>query len=142
MSRSSEKSAKFLRMGLLGFVSATLLMGAAMTSVAGASSAAPSATSAKKVNGTWKMTTTDCVYGCSATIALVQSGAILTDPSNPNVYGTISGRVIDVSLTLSPGHLWQCTGNLNKKFTKIKKGLFTAISVTTTTTGTCKMVKS
>ena len=111
MSKSPEPLARFLRMGLLGFVSAVLILAFAMSSVAGASVASPGA-AAKKVNGTWRMTTTDCVYGCSATIALVEKGAILTDPSNPNVYGTISGRVMDVSVTLSPGHLWQCTGNL------------------------------
>ena len=141
MSQIQDGVSKLRRVVLLGIASATLVGGLAVTSVAGAGPASPSAT-AKSVTGTWHMTTTDCLYGCSATLALVQSGATLTDPSNPNVYGTISGRVMDVTLTVSPGHLWACTGTLNKKLTKIRKGLFTAIAVTTTTTGTCTMVKA
>ena len=48
---------------------------------------------------------------------------------------------MDVVDALGPGHVWQCTGNLNRTFKKLPRGRFIAVSVSTTTTGTCRMVK-
>jgi hypothetical protein len=91
--------------------------------------------------GTWKIRTTDCAFGCHLTVTVAQEGHVLTSPTDPNVYGTISGKVMVLADSVSPGDRWECEGNLHKTDTKWRGG-FTAVSGTTTTTGTFTATKS
>ena len=103
--------------------------------VAGQAGAVGGTGSATTVSGTWKITTTDCAFGCTLTVKVLQSGHVLTSPGDPNVYGSISGKVMTLADAVAPGTLWECSGNLKKGHTRWR-GIFTAVSGTTTTTGT------
>ena len=96
---------------------------------------------APTVTGTWKIHTTDCAFGCYITVAVVQSGHVLSSPTDPNVHGTKSGMVMVLARSVAPGKLWECVGNVRKVDTKWAGG-FTAVIGTTTTTGTFTATKS
>lgn len=107
----------------------------------GAAFATTTRAAAPTVDGTWKLTTKDCVFGCTKTFQLLDSGGVLTDPHDPDYYGSIAGRVMTITDTPAPGETWACSGNLNTTLTSLPKGRFTTISGTVSTVGTCQLNK-
>jgi len=134
MARSGRASMRVVAMSIgLGALSVLPLAGQA-------GAAQPTVTRAT-VTGTWKIRTTDCAFGCTITVTVHQKGHVLTSPTDPNVYGSISGNVMVLDRTVAPGKLWQCEGNVRMADTKWRGG-FTAITGTTTTSGTFTATKS
>jgi hypothetical protein len=120
----------------------SIVLGAlGMLPLAGQAGAAQPAATKATVTGTWKIRTTDCVFGCNITVTVVQKGHVLTSPTDPELHGTISGKVMVLARLMATSKVWGCEGDVKKADTKWG-GSFASVSGSTITTGTFTATKT
>ncbi len=108
----------------------SLLAGAVALGGLGIATAGPAAAArpaASKIIGTWTITDTACVPGCSYTVTLHHKKGVkglFVGPKGSGIGAEVSGRTLIIAHgnQPDPSNDWACEGRLNKARTEVKHG--------------------